>query len=101
MRFVVALPLLVALAGCTQESRLEVGREQLGEQWPLTVERGTLACDDRDLTITVDGRVYALGAGGEGTGAGSPIDPLRAADEDEPGARKSLGPLISRAAELC
>lgn len=68
MRFVAALPLLlVVLGGCSQESRLEVGREQLGEQWPLTVERGTLACEDRDLTITVDGTVYALGAGGDGT----------------------------------
>ena len=101
MRSLAALPLLLLLAGCTQESRLEVGRAELGEQWPLTVERGTLACEDRDLTITVDGTAYALGAGGDGTGAGRPIDALRAEDEDAPGARKSLGPLISRAAELC
>lgn len=102
-RSLLAVALVVAAAGgCGQdEQRLELSREQLGEQWPLTVERGVLTCSDRDLTITVDGTDYALGAGGDGTGRGEPIDPLQAQDEDVPGARKSLGPLISRALELC
>jgi hypothetical protein len=101
-RSLLAVAVLVVLAGCGQDDeRLELSREQLGEQWPLTVERGVLACEDRDLTITADGTTYALGAGGDGTGRGEPIDPVHAEDEELPGARKSLGPLISRALELC
>lgn len=112
-RSLLLLFLVVVVSGCESGSggTITIHRGQMGEVWPLTVERGFLSCDCVDLgflhcksaavTIHVDGTTYSV------NGVATPglstvnIDPIRRADPESPSSKVDLVPLIERGLELC
>lgn len=89
---------------------MAVRREDLGDEWPLTVPRGTLRCAEfTGLTAVTfeapNGRVYAV----NGTARSQPdtreIDPIWAPSRDpilrDVGGRVSIGTLIALGLGLC
>ena len=77
----------------------------LGDQWPLTIDSGTLQCRPfmgslQILTIKAAGKTWAVN--GTAIGQGFPeIDPIWKAHPEIPGARITIGPLIDLAKSLC
>lgn len=82
-----------------------VSRAELGEEWPLTVEEGTLRCDGAKeagaVFFEADGRVYPVNGIARGRTDGPEIDGIWADDPDFAGAKKNIGILIERGLELC
>lgn len=80
-----------------------VSRAMLGDQWPLTVEDGTLACTGSGgsgaVTFTANGTMYALNGVARQQSTGADIAPIWAADGS--GAKRDLGPLIEKGLALC
>jgi Protein of unknown function (DUF2511) len=89
---------LVAASACSSSSgnSEEVSRADLGSDWPLTVDSGTLVCEGAgSVTFTVNGTTYAV----NGLAEGADIDPIWADSGD--GLKKNIGPLIDRGLSLC
>ena len=82
-----------------------VSRAELGDEWPLTVEEGTLRCDGAQQAGAVffetDGRVYPVNGIARGRTDGPEIDEIWADDPDFEGAKKNIGVLIERGLALC
>lgn len=96
-----SLVLLTGLVACSGD---EISKEQLGDDWPLTVESGVLKCiDDNGILlaiIEVNGVEYQLNGAAKSMGYEN-IDIIWSNNPSIPGARLSLSPLISKALELC
>ncbi len=120
MRLLVAVCLSAALTGCSdfsegfqegvqdgasEKPKGQVSRSELGEEWPLTVDEGVLACDGKDgtgsATFTSGGTKYALNGLAKGKGDGIDIDPIWAPNPEVSGLKKDISPLIDRALALC
>ena len=81
-----------------------VTRADMGTQWPLTVEEGTLACDGKNGIGAVtfkapDGKVYAVNGSAKTQGSAD-IEPIWATGE---GAipKQDISPLIEKGLALC
>lgn len=79
-------------------------RSQFGLEWPLTVDRGTIACEQvghaRSATFTApDGVRYALN--GTASNRARDIYPIWRDNPDIPGAKMDISPLIRAALKLC
>lgn len=53
----------------------EVTRQEFGERWPFTVERGTLSCENSAVVFSVSGRSYAVNGTAKGRGY-TAIEPI-------------------------
>ena len=82
-----------------KESRITVTRSDLGEDFPLTVDKCELYCEGDMLFCYADGTTYALN--GTARQKRPAIDPIWAQDPDNPEAKKSIDPLISIARKTC
>ena len=53
---------VIVIGSCSQNSSepLIVSREDMGDEWPFTVESGELRCDRDRVTFHAEGNVYAL-----------------------------------------
>lgn len=75
-----------------------VSRAVLGDDWPLTVEDGTLACAGSDglgaVTFTTNGTAYAVNGIATQRSAGIDITPILVTGKD-------LSPLLARGLALC
>ena len=112
MRRTVAV-LTVLLASCSVESGggggggggEEISRQDLGKDWPLTVDSGTLHCERVGLdavTFTADdGTTYAVNGAAKGTDEWPDIDRIWADNPDVKGLKIDIGPLIQRGLRLC
>jgi hypothetical protein len=89
---------------------IEVARTDLGDEWPLTVDHGTLRCVGTGGLgrITFDapnGRTYAVNGLARSARGARDIDPIWAPDPDpiltRDGARISIGTLIQLGVALC
>jgi hypothetical protein len=82
----------------------KISRADLGDDWPLTVDSGTIACDGSKgvgaATFSTGGKVYALNGLAKSKGKAA-FDPFWAADPKNPGAKNNIGPLIDRTLALC
>lgn len=82
-----------------------VSRTTVGEEWPLSVEDGVLACDAaRRVTFTSGGLVYAVNGTARGFAKENgwrDIQELTVPDPKIEGLIKSLQPLLSVGLELC
>lgn len=82
-----------------------VSREMLGDEWPLTVEEGTLRCDGPAVAGAIffeaEGRWYPVNGIARGRSEGVEIDVIWADDPEIPGAKKHIGVLIERGLALC
>lgn len=83
----------------------EVTAEEFGEDWPFTVDSGRLSCRaPRQALFRADGRTYPLNgaASARAMDHGYPaLDRIWRDNPDIPGTKISVGPMISRALELC
>lgn len=82
---------------------VRVSRADFGDEWPLTVEEGILACDADAVTFIANGVVYAVNGTAETRGGGVDIDPIWADNPHYPssGGPKKMMVLIDRGLELC
>lgn len=87
-------------APSAKNGRQQIGAENMGHIWPLTVRNGTISCEnpDRALFTAPDGDTYALNDRAAQAGHRD-IGPLRA--EGANGEPISLGALRSKAMALC
>lgn len=87
----------------------EISQSDMGEEWPLTVSSGILKCEEpkenelnvQIVTFEAEGKIYAVNGIAKGREAGEDIDPIWADNPNIPGAKKDIGPLISRGRALC
>lgn len=80
---------------------IRVSREDFGDDWPLTVDEGVLACVPAFAVVfTAGGETYAVN-GQAATQGYADIDPIWADDPDGLAPKKNIGPLIDRGLELC
>jgi hypothetical protein len=65
----VVILIVCSLVGCStqqiepkklESKKLEIDAQQYGENWPLRVERGKLACEHNSVTFEADGIIYAI-----------------------------------------
>ena len=89
----------------SRNGQVAVRHEDFGEEWPLTVEAGTIRCEPPSIVTfsASDGRIF--GVNGMGMAHHSQIDPIWADDPSPTGRaaklKKSIGPLISLGLFLC
>ena len=97
---VMAFILAVAVATAIDTDARRVAAGDFGDDWPLTVEGGTLACSLGQVTFVREGVEYAVNPVAQMTGLYQGIDPLRA-DHPAADAKRSLDPLIDAGLDLC
>jgi hypothetical protein len=85
-----------------------ISRDDLGEQWPLTVDAGVLSCESHGGGVhsvfftDPEGKRYALNGKAEGHHPELPlIDQIWAPNPKVPELKINIGPLIDRGLELC
>lgn len=119
--------LVVILSSCAEESRPQieesshekiVSRSMYGQEWPLTVESGTLKCLGYGGVVFIsNGRIYGLNGTAKTYGRDKGYADLNAiwaddttliksliavgATEEEANAKISIQPLIESGLELC
>jgi hypothetical protein len=77
-----------------------MSRADYGKGWPLTVESGTLRCDNDAVTFETDSLTY--GVNGTALTKGLPrIDPIWAPNPEVKGLKIDIGPLIDEGLALC
>lgn len=100
-----ALTLLAGCGGSSGPKSREISRADLGDQWPLTVESGTLHCNGGDgvgeVYLTVDGVNYAINGNAKGTGRYQDVTPIWADDPGTGGLKKGIDHLIDEGLKLC
>lgn len=107
-RLLPAALLAVLLAACSSSSsstpshQRDISRTDLGDNWPLTVDRGTLECrDGSSVVFTVGGTTYAVNGTAKGAHRYAEIDAIWSADPNVAGLKKNIGPLIDKGLALC
>ena len=111
--------LVLMISGCEPNTggTKTILREDLGEEWPLTIEKGYLHCDCVDRrgfplfqcvkgAITVhdplEGITYSVnGVPAPQFARSADIKQIRRTDPKDPSVKIDLGPLIVRGLELC
>lgn len=82
-----------------------VSRAMLGDDWPLMVDEGVLACAGSGgvgaVTFSSGGTVYAVNGFAKQRNAGTDIAPIWADDPAIAGIKKNLSPLLERGLALC
>jgi hypothetical protein len=83
-----------------------VTRETLGDDWPLTVDDGRLACNAQGhVTLASAGVTYAVNGTAKGAiESGAPYQPIDTIWRDDPnvaGLKVSLQPLLDIGLSLC
>lgn len=107
--WVTAVAAVIVLVGCSAPAATElvadpstrrVTRADFGDDWPLTVESGTLSCQPGRAVVFLapDGTAYGV----NGSAADyEDIDPIWAENPGGPGPKKDIGPLITAGLALC
>ena len=106
-RTLITLTLLAATA-CSSGSvdGTHIGRADLGDAWPLTVEEGTLACNGSggvgEVFFTApEGTAYAVNGAAKSNERLADVTPIWADNPDINGLKKDIGPLIDKGLALC
>jgi hypothetical protein len=94
---------VLALGACGSDSddKYRVSRNLIGEDWPLTVDEGTLHCHSHAIVFTdPDGNEWAVN--GQAISAGyAEIDPIWADNPDIDGAKLNLSALNPFGLTIC
>lgn len=86
-----------------------ISLEEYGRKWPLTIQQGHLNCRSRtiaryekkDVTITLDGKTWALNGSARGSGDFLPLEDIWRDNPEIEGAKMSVGDIIGRGLRLC
>ena len=95
------------LSGCagasstTSGTSIDISKNDLGEDWPLTVDAGTLSCENGAVTFESGGTQYAVNGMAGSRDIGVDIEPIWADDPSGDAPKVSIGPLIQRGLVLC
>jgi len=90
------------LIGITANAAERVTKSEYGDDWPLTVDSGTVLCRPGHVALfkTENGLVY--GVNGTATGNGyAQIDPIWRDHPDIEGLKVNIGPITDAALEQC
>lgn len=84
----------------------EVSRQSMGDEWPLTVEAGTLSCQGSggigEVVFTAeDGTRYSVNGLAKQTGKYEDIMSIWAEDPNLAGLKINMSPLLERGLALC
>ena len=119
VRIVIGLFVVTSMSACTpvvEESHpdgieMNLGpnealmtQEQLGREWPLTVDQGIVRCEGAgEVYFETGGTAYLVNGTAQGASDGPEIDPIWADDTSVQGfkAKINVGPIIDRGLELC
>lgn len=96
--------MVCVLAACSSGPAHEkkISRTDLGDQWPLTVDSGTIACrDGSSVVFTADGTTYAVNGTAKGENKYPEIDQIWAADPSVSGLKKDISALLDAGLALC
>jgi len=69
--WVLAIVVLQALSTAAHANDRTVSRSQFGDEWPFTVEEGTLRCSDNEVTFSTNGVQYAVNGSAKSAGYAS------------------------------
>lgn len=104
----VAVALIGALSSCGGDASNEahMSRAELGAEWPLTVDEGTVSCEGigerlGQVYFTAEGTTYAVNGLAQGASDGPDIDQIWADDPEMDGLKINIGPIIDRGLDLC
>lgn len=98
----VTFAVVLTLACASSPPSAAISRAELGETWPLTVNRGTLRCEPPGAVVfqAPDGSDYAVN--GLASSQGYPdIDPIWADNPDPLIPKLTLAPILDRGLALC
>jgi hypothetical protein len=100
--------LFVALSSCGGDAANEahMRRADLGTDWPLTVDEGTVSCEGigerlGEVYFTAEGTTYAVNGLAQGASDGPDIDEIWADNLEMEGLKINIGPIIDRGLDLC
>lgn len=87
----------------TLDTLIDISKQEFGEDWPLTVDHGTLGCyETYGIVFTApDGIEYTVNGTAKSADDLKEIDEIWADDPQIDGAKINIGPLIDRGLELC
>lgn len=93
---------LIELAGrSTDDGGRAITSEDYGVDWPLTIDGGTLRCEDGAAILETPETTYALNAEAQTRELGQSLAPVWAPNPESEGARMSTRRLIEHALALC
>lgn len=79
-----------------------MSRDQLGSDWPLTVDEGAVRCEGAgEVYFEATGQTYAVNGTAMGMSDLPDIDAIWADDPETPGLKINIGPIIDRGLKLC
>ena len=88
-------------SGDASTRRVPVSREQFGEKWPLTVEKGEVECIDGFIAVFHhEGKTWALNGAAQSRGYPE-IELIWRDNPSIPGFKINIGPLIDLALKQC
>jgi hypothetical protein len=112
----VLILIVCSLVGCStqpiepkklESKKFEIDAQQYGENWPLRVERGKLACEQNAVTFEADGIIYAINGRAQtenhrnGRGWANSKNIRRYDPQGVMYGLMDVGPLIQRGLALC
>ena len=103
--------LLLLVVGCGGERGIMMGmlcvsQEQFGDQWPLTVPKGSLSCTTligrgKIVGFSVGGDHYILNANPDGLGGSLPLESIVRIEPTNPRVKMDIGVLVDEGVKLC
>ncbi len=83
----------------------KISKQELGAEYPFTVNEGVLGCEGKRgtglVTFTANGKTYAVNKIDAGPKKRSPIDSIWADDPSNPGKKIVITSIIQRGMQLC
>jgi hypothetical protein len=103
--FITSLSFLIS---CSEEcvNCKEISKNQFGNNWPLTIEKGYLSCNNgRCVTLRYEGKIYGLNGVAKTFYKNDPdyadINEIWANDTNMYGLKMSIAPLIEEGLKMC
>lgn len=86
-----------------KKSGRRITRQEFGKAWPLTVEEAYLECEAYAVTVSANGKTYAVNGRAIDQHKHPDLTEIWAIDESyhDPAIRKDIGKLIDEGLKLC
>jgi hypothetical protein len=102
---VVLCSVLMLVASDAHAASVTISKQEYGNDWPFSCEKGILSCEQNGLvTFTTGGKTYAIN-GAARTAAErrgwNEVHPIWRNNPEFPGTKINIGPIIRRGLDLC